>query len=253
MSCFSYTELQIVRLIFFSLRMSILAASWMVSLHVAAEPTMTYRGITLGDRPERVLELARKEFDIVNVEDPESYSWLVVSAGDKEGTQKKGCNFGTPASRQKTCLSVRLIFTLRKEGELLHSIMVDQGFSPPVAIDTVLDAITKAYGKPRLNYQTDVEAMYQTPASKSLSLIWGGNKTPVGDFRPSAAAPYEDRQRIGGRYISLDIRHKDNLVNGYSLRLIDSAVVDRSNTEVMRELDRLKQERKKASEAGVKF
>lgn len=214
---------------------------------------MTYRGINLGDRPERVLEQAKKEFDIVSVEEPQSYEWLVISAGDKEGTEKRGCKFGTPASRQKTCLSIRLIFTLKKEGELLHSIMVEQGFSPPVSLETVLNTVTKAYGKPRLTYQSDIEAMYQTPASKSLSLIWGGNKTPAGYFRPSSSAPYEDRQRIGGRYISLDIRLKDNLVNGYGLRLIDSPVVDRSNAEVMRELDRLKQERKKASEAGVKF
>lgn len=110
----------------------------MLSLHVVAEPTMTYRDINLGDGRERVLAQARKEFEVVNLQERlHTYEALRIYAGDKEGICENQCRFGTPAERQKVCLSTRLNFTLKKEGEFMHSIMVEQSFSLPVALGTV--------------------------------------------------------------------------------------------------------------------
>lgn len=223
------------------------------SVDATAEPLMRYRAISLGDTPESVTRQATSEFSFVKPRFPIiSTDTLVIDAGDEQGIQSNFCAFAAPAKLQKNCQSVRFFFSTPAQGRLLHMVYVQQGFSPAITLDAFLKTLVEAYGKSRLTFEETIPASRINPESKVMSLIWGGNRTPVGHYRLSPF-PYEDNQIIGGKYISASIHYEGDMVNGYGLRIVDSESLKKMNFELETELKKRNAALRKMNEASVKF
>lgn len=225
----------------------------MFSMDAAADPAMAYRGMSLGDSFQSVLEKASSEFEVAKPRIKRGNTDnATIDAGDKLGAQAQGCNYGTPADRQKRCLATRLVFSHAQEGETLQRIFVEQSLSPAVALEHVVDTLTKAYGKARLSTVKDIAASYYGPASKGLLLVWGGKKTPQ-TLLYDAPYSHEYGESIGGSFILADIRHKDGMVNGYALTVIDSEGLKATGSLQMKLIRQAHEQGKKESAAAVKF
>lgn len=222
-------------------------------LSVGAEAMLQYRNISMGDASDKVLQLAANEFAHFKLHPRKnSFDTLTIMAGDNQGIINNSCSFAATSNLQKNCISARFIFSSKVQGDLLDSIFVEQGFSPAINRDVLIGTLVAKYGKPRLTSGDVVPASYMNPESKFISLLWGGLRTPVGTYQPSGF-PYEDREIIGGKYISVVIHYQGNFANGYSLRIVDSETVNESMKVNMIELKRLEAERRTKNEASAKF
>lgn len=223
---------------------------------LAANPVLTYRGATLGDKPERVQMQMTSEFPHVNVIDPKSeLDTYLFKAGDDEGMQGDSCAYAATSNRQKNCVSANFYFSRQQR---LHNVYVTQSFMPAISLESLLGKLAKTYGNPRLTFRENIPASHPSntafvsPASELTSLVWGGNRTPTGSYCNSLY-PGEAMERIGGRFVSASIHHQGNLVNGYSLRILDTASIKKTTAEMMEEIKRRAAARREKNDASVKF
>jgi hypothetical protein len=227
--------------------------SGILIVHAVEPPVLHYRNIAIGNTSEKVMQLANSEFPQIKLL-PRKYSFdmLSILAGDDQDMVDSSCAFAATSNRQKNCLSVRFLFSSETRGSLLNSIFVEQSFNPPIDRDAVVAKLISSYGKPKFKNSDVVPASHMSPESKLTVLLWGGMKAPKNSYRPSVF-PYEDREIIGGKYISVVMYSQGRMINGYSLRIVDSDSVNESSADTMSELERLKTIRRSKSEASVKF
>ena len=218
---------------------------------LAADPALTYRGSTLGDKPESVQMQMTSEFPRINVIDPN----YVIKAGDDEGMQGDSCAYAATSNRQKNCISANFYFSRQLQ---LHNVYATQSFMPAISLESLLGKLAKTYGSPRLTFRENIPASHPSntafvsPASELTSLVWGGNRTPTGSYRNSFY-PGEAMERIGGKFVSASIHHQGNLVNGYSLRILDTASIKMNTAEMMKEIKKRAAARREKNDASVKF
>lgn len=194
---------------------------------LAADPVLTYRGATLGDKLERVQMQMASEFPHINVIDPKSeLDTYVIKAGDDGGIRRDyQCGWAATSNRQENCVLANFYFSRQLQ---LHHVFVTQSFMPAVSLESLLGKLAKTYGSPRLTFRENIPASHPSntafvsPASELTSLVWGGNGTPIGSYSNSLI-PGDAIEKIGGKFVSVSIHHQGNLVNGYLLRILDTA------------------------------
>lgn len=221
-------------------------------LCVAEELPMQYRNIKLGDTSEKVLLLATNEFAKISSNTlTNTFDTLTIKAGDDRGMNNDSCPYAAPIELQKNCQLVRFIFSSESQGTRLASIFIEQSFSPAVSLNFLRDSLESRYGKPRLTFAEVAQSSINS-GTKFVSLLWGGVKTPMGIYRPSAY-PYQDREIIGGNYISVVIHYQQKFAVGYSMRIVDSTAMNEKDKTVTTELDRSKTTRQSQNEKSAKF
>ena len=225
---------------------------------LAADPVLTYRGSTLGDKVESVQMQMTREFTRINVIDPKfEFDTYVIKAGDDNGIRRDYCAWAATSNRQENCVLANFYFS--RQRQLLH-LYVQQSFMPAVSLESLKGKLAKTYGRPRLTFRENIPASdpsntaFVSPKSELTSLVWGGNKTPIGSYS-HRNAPFggDCAERIGGRFLSVSIHHEGDLVNGYSLRIFDTVGVKKDSAEGMEKIRERAATRREKSDASVKF
>ncbi|QDL54280.1 hypothetical protein [Rhodoferax aquaticus] len=240
-------------MIFFSqfIRTLLIACLFFTVSAFATDPSLIYRGVTLGDELDKVQMLIASEFPRINVIDRN----YLVKAGDDEGMQRDSCAYAATSNRQKNCILANFGFSRQLQ---LNNVYVEQSFMPAISLESLMGKLSKSYGSPRLTFREIISASppsntaFVSPASELTSLVWGGSKTPSGSYRNSSF-PFEALERIGGKFVSVSIFHQGNLVNGYSLRILDEVRAKSNAVEMMQEIEQQEAAGRAKSDGSVKF
>lgn len=207
-------------------------------LAVAAEPVLQYRGIRLGDTPAAVLAQASRAFPWARfVPREQPHDLVAIRAGDHRGSELDTCAYDDTPQTHQPCLSVYFGFASERQGGGLDNIYVERAYGPGTGHDALVAGLIAEYGAPRLRSSEVTPASPDGPGWETTSLLWGGAHTPPGPLRLSAF-PAGDREKIGGRYVSVVIDHQAGRVIGSTLRVVDSAKTDATHREQMAEVER---------------
>jgi len=202
------------------------AASLLISLALptvfAAEPTLAFRNIKLGDDFAPAQIAIAQEFGHFR-DTSMSDDTISIVSGDSEGVKRDGCPVSASRALAANCLNVRFVFWPGPGGKRLSVISVAQSFAPPIPFESVLEKMQEAYGAPRQKYEKATLAPdLSSDSREDAGLIWGGHKIPQPPFRPTMFMFAEDFRLIGGKYITAVVYRKAGLVSGYEMRIVDS-------------------------------
>lgn len=202
------------------------AASLFASLALpavfAAEPTLAFRDIKLGDDFAPAQIRIAQEFGHFR-DTSVSKDTITIVSGDREGAERDYCPASAFPPHGKNCLNVRYVFWPGPGGMKLSVISVAQSFAPPIPFESVLEKMTEAYGAPRQKYEkANLAPDLSSDSREDAGLIWGGRKIPPPPFRPTMFMFAEDFRLIGGKYITALVYRKAGLVSGYEMRIVDS-------------------------------
>lgn len=195
------------------------ALALLLAGQVCAQDTpYKFRGIGLGDSLAQVESALPQKFDLARF-DYSSADTVGADAGDKVGMGQGSCPIAAKPNLRPDCLRARVVLRSVDDALQVLQITVDQSFATPVALPAFLSRLTNSYGKPDAEYLTGQKEIQQGFMERTYA--WGGKRLPVKDFSMSWI-PYEDAERIGGKYMAIRLILNGDAVIGYALRIADA-------------------------------
>lgn len=210
----------------------------------AKESEFSFRGIELGTPFSQVV------FDVPNVfksskvhSDMIARGMLILIVGDDEGV--KNCNM----VNGKACLAGTMAFTQKSLNQKLYLIDIEQTFPSPVTFNAIKEKLLLSYGTP-VFISSPKEIQYSSTPYTITSLVWGGNKAPVGEYEATLS---DDWSRLGGKFVTAKIYRSRGLVTGYKLSIADGNLLQENKAAFDKDFEAILKERQDSSNKAIKF